>query len=52
MKILDLPVEQIKWLISELNQLEQKAVEKGYIEAVNLLESDKIIDNLLKEECL
>jgi len=52
MKILDLPVEQIKWLISEFNEIERKAFEKGYSEATKLLNEGKIIQNLLREEYL
>ncbi len=52
MKILDLPVEQIKWLISEFNEIERKAFEKGYSEATKLLNDGKIIHNLLQEEDL
>ncbi len=50
MKILDLPTNQIKWLLSEFNELERKAFEKGYIETTMLLDEGRIINNLLKEE--
>ncbi len=50
MKILDLPIEQIKWLISEFNEMERKAFEKGYSEATKLLNEGKIIHNLLQEK--
>ena len=52
MKILDLPTEQIKWLIFEFNEIERKAVELGYKETAKFLEEDKLISNLLKEENL
>jgi hypothetical protein len=50
MKILDLPIEQIKWLISELNEIERKAYENGFSETAKLLDEGKIVQNLLQEE--
>jgi len=52
MKILDLPVEQIKWLIFEFNEIERKAAELDYKETAKLLDEGKLVSNLLKEENL
>ena len=52
MKILDLPAEQIKWLIFEFNEIERKAVEIGYKETAKFLDEGKLVSNLLREENL
>lgn len=47
MKILDLPTDQIKWLIAQINNIERDAFKKGYLETVSLLDDGKIISDLL-----
>ncbi len=49
MKILDLPTEQIKWLLLQINNIELEALKKGYLETVSLLDEGKIIGNLLHD---
>jgi hypothetical protein len=48
MNILDLPTEQIKWLLSEFQDIERKALEMGYTEISSLLEKGELVRNLLQ----
>ncbi len=52
MKFLDLPIDQIEWFLSEFNEIKRKAQKKEYLETVVLLNSGKLIENLLKEETI
>ena len=52
MKILDLPIEQIKWLLSQFNEIENKALEMGYTEISSFLEKGELVRNLLKEKSM
>lgn len=49
MKILDLPIDQIKWLLSQFNEIENKALEMGYTEISSLLEKGELVKHLLQE---
>jgi len=50
MKILDLPIDQIEWLISEFKDIKSNASKMGFVETVSLLDKGKLMCNLLKEE--
>jgi hypothetical protein len=49
MKILDLPIEQIKWLLAQFNEIEKKALKMGYIEISSFIEKGELVSNLLQE---
>ncbi len=50
MKILDLPIEQIKWLLTQFNNIEKKANELGYTEISSFLGDGTLVSNLLQEK--
>jgi len=52
MKILDLPIDQLKWLLSQFNEIENKALEMGYTEISSFLENGELVRNLLKEKSM
>lgn len=49
MKILDLPIGQIKWLLSQFNEIENKALEMGYTEISSFMEKGELVKQLLQE---
>lgn len=49
MKLLDLPTEQIEWLIIQLNKVERDAFKRGYLETASLLDEEKNISNLFND---
>jgi hypothetical protein len=50
MKILDLPIEQIRWLLAEFNEIEGRAFKLGFSETTRFLNEGKLVSKLLQAE--